>query len=216
MKINRIYTYPGMILYYLLLISGGGILLLYEKGDFVIWLNQFGSPILDHFFAIWTFLGDGIVFGLLIVFFLLRSYFFLLLTILTVIIQTIFVQGLKLFVFPDLDRPKLFFENFIEFRQIDGIDIHSYYAFPSGHTATAFSMALILSVFFPNKKWSLVFFLSAVLVGVSRIYLLQHFFVDVYFGSFFGVISVIISLYLLGMRESFYSDLVNRSILTRR
>jgi membrane-associated phospholipid phosphatase len=189
---------------------------LHEKGEGVIWLNQYGTDLLDLFFTAWTFLGDGIIFGLLIVFFLFRSYFFLLVTLLTVIIQTIFVQGIKLFIFPDLDRPKLFFENFIEFRQIDGVDIHSYYAFPSGHTATAFAVALILSFFVADKKWSLVFFPAAILVGVSRIYLLQHFFVDIYFGSFFGVISVIFSLYLLQTRKSIYLNLLDRSILSRR
>ena len=216
MQTKSIYTYPGMILYYLFLAGGGFLLLSYEKGEGVVWLNQLGTDLLDLFFTIWTYLGDGILFGLLIVFFLLRSYFFLLVTILSVIIQTLFVQGLKRILFSDLDRPKLFFENFMEFRQINGIDIHSYHAFPSGHTATAFSVALILSLFIKNKKWSLLFFLAAILVGISRIYLLQHFFVDVYFGSFFGVISVIISLYLIRTRKSTYPDLVDRSILTRR
>ncbi len=216
MKINSIYSYPGMILYYLFLMSGSIWLLNYEKGEAVVWLNQLGTDLLDFFFTIWTYLGDGVIFGFLIIFFLFRSYFFLLLTLLTVIIQTLFVQGLKLLVFPNLDRPKLFFENFLEFRQIEGIDVHSYNAFPSGHTATAFSIALILSVFVSNKKWSLVLFLIAFLVGISRIYLLQHFFVDIYFGSLFGVISVFMSLYLFGTRKTLYPDLVNRSILTRR
>lgn len=216
MKIKSIYTYPGMILYYLFLLAGGIIVLWSEKGEWVVWLNQLGNHFLDLFFIFWTYLGDGIVFVILIIFFLFRSYFFLLVTLLTVVIQTIFVQGLKLVVFPDLDRPKLFFENFMELRQIDGIDIHSYYAFPSGHTATAFSVALILSFYLSNKKWSLLLILAAIGVGISRIYLLQHFFLDIYFGSLFGVISVLLSLYLLGSRKSVYPDLLDRSVINRR
>jgi membrane-associated phospholipid phosphatase len=215
-KIKEIFTYPGMILYYLFLLVGSTILFWSEKGEGVVWLNQFGNDFLDLFFIFWTYLGDGVVFGLLIVFFFFRSYFFLLVTLLTVVIQTIFVQGLKLLVFPDLDRPKLFFENFMELRQIVGIDIHAYHAFPSGHTATAFSTALILSFFLSNKKWSLLLILVAIGVGLSRMYLLQHFFVDIYFGSFFGVISTLISLYLLGFRKSLYPDLLDRSVLNRR
>jgi membrane-associated phospholipid phosphatase len=216
MKINRIYTYPGMILYYLFMLSGGVILLHFEKGEGVVWLNQQGTKFLDLFFACWTYLGDGIVFVLLMIFFLFRSYFFLLVTLLAAIIQTIFVQGLKLVVFPDLDRPKLFLENFMKLRPIEGIDVHSYYAFPSGHTATAFSIALILSVFLVNKKWSLVLFIAAIGVGISRVYLLQHFFVDIYFGSFFGLVSAMIALYLLKSRKSFYPELVDRSFLSHR
>lgn len=215
-NIKSIFAYPGMILYYFFLFIGGLLLFWFEKGDGVIWLNQFGNHFLDLFFIFWTFLGDGVVFGLLIVFFLFRSYFFLLVTLLTVVIQTIFVQGLKLLIFPDLDRPKLFFENFLELRQIDGIEVHSYYAFPSGHTATAFSIALILSFFLSNKQWSLFLILGAIVVGISRIYLMQHFFIDIYFGSFFGVISALLSLYLLGSRKPLYPDLLDRSVLNRR
>ena len=95
-KIKEIFTYPGMILYYLFLLAGGTVLFWSEKGEGVVWLNQFGNDFLDLFFIFWTYLGDGVVFGLLIVFFFFRSYFFLLVTLLTVVIQTIFVQGLKL------------------------------------------------------------------------------------------------------------------------
>lgn len=216
MKINRLYSYPGMILYYFFLISGCFLLFLHDKGEWVIWLNQHSTSLLDLLFMNWTYLGDGILFGLLVVFFIFRSYFFLLLTIISVIIQTLFVQGLKRYVFSDLVRPKLFFENFMDFHQIEGIDIHAHHAFPSGHTATAFSIALILSIYVKNKKWSLVFILAAALVGISRIYLLQHFFIDVYFGSLFGIISVLLSIYLLMTHKSFYHNLADRSILSRR
>jgi len=38
---------------------------------------------------------------------------------------------------------------------------------------------------------SILFFIMAVLVGVSRVYLVQHFFIDVYAGACIGLISVI-------------------------
>jgi undecaprenyl-diphosphatase len=44
-----------------------------------------------------------------------------------------------------------------------------------------------------NKKYSIVVFLLAVLVGISRIYLLAHFKEDVLFGSFLGLISAMVA-----------------------
>jgi membrane-associated phospholipid phosphatase len=143
-------------------------------------------------------LGDGMFFIIILVFFIFRSYFYLLLTIVSILIQTIFVQGLKRFIFPDLVRPKLFFDDFFDLHKVEGIDIHAQHAFPSGHTATAFTIALIFSLYVKNKNWSFVFILAALFVGLSRIYLLQHFLVDIYFGSLIGIISVILSDYLIG------------------
>ena len=62
-----------------------------------------------------------------------------------------------------------------------GIDTHS---FPSGHTTAAFSMAVTLSLFYPNLIF--IFLGLATLVGVSRIYLGVHYPSDVLVGAFVG------------------------------
>ncbi|MBR9997931.1 MAG: phosphatase PAP2 family protein [Cyclobacteriaceae bacterium] len=216
MQLNKIYTYPGMLLYYLLLITGAFILFLSEKGDWVIWLSRNGSALFDRFFIYWTYLGDGLVFVVLIVVFIFRDYVFLFITILAAIIQTVFVQGLKRFIFSGLVRPRLFFEDFGTFRQIEGIEFYSNNAFPSGHTATAFTCALILSLYLRDKRWSVLLILAAVLVGISRIYLMQHFFVDVYFGSIFGMVSVILSAYIMLGNKYIHGNFSGRSLLSGR
>jgi undecaprenyl-diphosphatase len=61
------------------------------------------------------------------------------------------------------------------------------YSFPSGHTNSAFSIALTLSLFFPALTGVIVILASA--VGVSRIYLGFHYPTDVSVGfllSFFA------------------------------
>jgi len=216
MKLNKLYTYPGMILYYFFLLLGILILFQFNKGEGIIWLNESGNSISDIFFKYWTYLGDGLVFLIVLVFFVFRSYFYFFITISSIIIQTIFVQGLKRYVFQDLVRPKLFIENFMDLRQVEGVEIHSQHTFPSGHTATAFTIALILSLYVKNKSWTVVFMLAAILVGISRMYLLQHFFVDIYFGSVFGVLSVILSFYLIGNSEYLKRRLSEKSKLTGR
>lgn len=212
MQLNKIFTYPGMILFYFFLITGAFILLLTEKGFWVIWLNENGSYFFDRLFRYWTWLGDGLIFAVLVLLFLFRSYIFLIITLLAAIIQTIFVQGLKRYVFPGLVRPRMFFEDFGSFRQIEDVEFYSNNAFPSGHTATAFTVALILSLFVKDKRWSLVFILLAIGVGISRIYLMQHFFVDIYFGSIFGVISALLSAYFVGKNRYLGEKFGGRSL----
>lgn len=205
-----------MILYYLFLLTGAIILLFSEKGDWVIWMNERGTGFLDTIFSYLTWFGDGLIFILPLVLFILRSYLYLFITLAAIIIQTIFVQGLKRIVFSDIVRPKLFFEDFTTFRQIEGVEFYSNNAFPSGHTATAFTCALIFSLYLKDKRWSLLFFLVAIGVGISRIYLLQHFFIDIYFGSVFGIISVLLAVYLIMGNRYLTDRFSGKSLLTGR
>jgi undecaprenyl-diphosphatase len=58
------------------------------------------------------------------------------------------------------------------------------FSFPSGHTMTAFSIALVVSYFYPGLEWPLYFL--AVSIGVSRIVLGMHFLSDVLAGAVLG------------------------------
>jgi undecaprenyl-diphosphatase len=58
-------------------------------------------------------------------------------------------------------------------------------SFPSGHTLTAFAAAAAVSSFHPRFRWPL--FALAGLVGLSRIYLGVHFWLDVAAGAALGV-----------------------------
>lgn len=70
------------------------------------------------------------------------------------------------------------------------------YSFPSGHTAAAFSMAVVGSAYFPAL--SLIFYIFAVLIGISRMYLAVHFPTDVLVGGITGAIMSNISKFYLG------------------
>jgi len=59
------------------------------------------------------------------------------------------------------------------------------FSFPSGHTMTAFSIALVISYFYPSLE-GLLFFL-ALSIAVSRIVLGMHFLSDVLAGVIMGV-----------------------------
>jgi len=58
------------------------------------------------------------------------------------------------------------------------------YSFPSGHAATAFAAATILSFFDKKRRW--FYYTIAVLISFSRIYLGCHYFLDVLIGVIIG------------------------------
>jgi undecaprenyl-diphosphatase len=58
------------------------------------------------------------------------------------------------------------------------------FSFPSGHTMTAFSIALVVSYFYPGLEGPLYF--MAISIGVSRIVLGMHFLSDVLAGAVIG------------------------------
>lgn len=68
------------------------------------------------------------------------------------------------------------------------------FSFPSGHTASAFVMATILSVYFPVLTPLFLFW--ALMIGISRILLGVHFPGDILAGIFLGVVSATTSLAL--------------------
>jgi membrane-associated phospholipid phosphatase len=63
-------------------------------------------------------------------------------------------------------------------------------SFPSGHTMAAFALYSLLSLMVGQKyeRFGLAFALIAILVGVSRIFLVQHFLIDVLAGAFLGLV----------------------------
>lgn len=88
----------------------------------------------------------------------------------------------------DAPRPQLYFKTDLSrIHFVVGTQQLSLHSFPSGHTVSAFSAALVITYFCRNKLWGLPLFLMAALVGYSRMYLSQHFFEDVIAGSAIGV-----------------------------
>jgi membrane-associated phospholipid phosphatase len=82
-------------------------------------------------------------------------------------------------------------------------------SFPSGHTAGAFCLFCFLAILLPPryKAWGLLFFVLALAVGYSRMYLAAHFFIDVYVGSIIATVFVVGVVALMNRHQGrFFKD----------
>jgi undecaprenyl-diphosphatase len=68
----------------------------------------------------------------------------------------------------------------------------STWSFPSGHSATSFACATVLSAFAP--RWRVPFFLLATLIALSRLYNGVHYPTDVVAGALLGVLTALLLL----------------------
>jgi membrane-associated phospholipid phosphatase len=167
------------------------LLLFFSKAEGFVFMNPFHANFLNLFFIGVTFLGDGIfVILLAVILFFFKKKFVSLMILSSYFLSGIIAQVLKYFITEA--RPAYFLEktNYPYF--IEGVTLHNYHSFPSGHTASAFALAAILSFFIKDKNYALLFLFIAFLVGYSRIYLGQHFLQDVLAGSVAGVFSSVV------------------------
>ena len=174
----------------LFLVVGLVLLLTTEKGSIILYFNDQRSPEGDLFFLYVTRLGEALPYLLAIVYFLFVRFRYALLVLFAGFSAAIISLITKTFF--DHNRPSLYFKELGVFEQlnlIEGIQLWEKYSFPSGHTMSAFAVYGTLAFLLGRKKsLGIVFLLLAILVGVSRMYLVQHFLQDVYMGAILGVL----------------------------
>jgi membrane-associated phospholipid phosphatase len=106
--------------------------------------------------------------------------------------SAIVAQLLKHFVFADADRPAMFFDQMPGIQTVAGLDFYQHFSFPSGHTTSAFSTALALTVLIGRQSAAFALALLASALGFSRIYLSQHFTVDAIGGATIGIVTALL------------------------
>ena len=190
MTLRSIYKHNQLFLagYIVLLIFALFLLFGYPKVEGHLLLNPFHYKTLDYIFRGTTILGDGIfIISLAIVLWIFKKKYLSLMIVSGYIISGIPVQIIKFFI--DSLRPAIFLKSIHYPHFVEGVTLLNYNSFPSGHTTSAFALAVILSIYLKNKWYSLILLLLATAVGYSRIYLSQHFLEDVSVGSIIGVLS---------------------------
>ncbi len=179
-----------------ILFSGMLFLIVNGKEAAFISLNSYHPFYLNVFFINYTFIGDGIFTVCLIV---LMLFYFKRKQCGLALLYSFLISGLAAQIIKNLvssPRPKLYFEAGTYLNFVDGVTLTGSSSFPSGHTATAFAIATVLVLMMKNKNLQLLILMAAVLVGYSRIYLAQHFLLDVIVGAILGSISGVLAFYL--------------------
>ncbi len=171
-------------------------LLLFDKDGLHIAINSKNHAVADVFFKYVTYLGDGrmvLVYALLLLF---VKYRFALVLLLSNFLVGVFTFVLKVYVFNDALRPSKYFENIYKLRLVPGVEMYLHNSMPSGHSATAFCVFSCFALIAGNKIYGFIFFVIAALAGFSRIYLSQHFLIDVVIGSLLGVFFSVLVFYI--------------------
>lgn len=181
-------------------IATGIILVLFSflggKEDLFLLLNHDLGLTADFFFQYFTHAGDGIFWVPLALYFIFYKRKLLPLILSAIILSTLLVQTGKKIIYPNEARPTAAIESTSQspIHTVKGVTVHSNNSFPSGHTTTAFSLFLLGCLLLPYPYFWLIGFTAALLAGYSRIYLAQHFPLDVGAGMICAVISVYLSL----------------------
>ncbi len=177
--------------YYLLCFSivlvGLLVLLTIDKGDIVLFFNGVDSAVLDSIFFYVTKLGEligGILVFVLVYFFGFEKKY-LLVCIASILITSLAAQGLKNTIYKSERRPEY---SYNDLKYIEGLERHKQNSFPSGHTTVVFTFTTLTALGVRKSvfQWILPFLGAA--VGISRVYLGQHYFNDVVAGAVLGLL----------------------------
>lgn len=145
-------------------------------------IQMWRTPFLDNFFKYFTFLGNGgwffIVMG--IIFLTTKKTRKTGLRVLIALLISLIVGNIILK--PMVARPRPYWV-----KDVDILVKHlKDYSFPSGHSYAASAFAA--SLWYEFKNWSIVWFVLAILMGISRLYLFVHYPTDVLAGLILGVL----------------------------
>lgn len=194
---------PFLILLFFYLLSFGFLIIKFPKGELELYLNQFCNIEFDYFFKYYTHVGDGwfyTFFVFVLIFIRLDFAFF---ATFAISFSTIIVQTLKNTLFYKWPRPVRFLPKETILHFVEGVEINQFNTFPSGHTATAFCMAgviFFISFNIKNSFWKILLqvfaFFAAFFVGISRVYLMQHFVIDTFFGTIFGFLAALLAYFI--------------------
>jgi membrane-associated phospholipid phosphatase len=191
---------PLIYAYLVILIAGLFIQFTFTQTEISLAVNQYHQIVWDKLFRYGTYLGDGFVavmIGLVVMIWNRKAGWALLLAC---AVSALITQTLKHFVFNDMMRPAVVLKDYV-LHFVEGVEVHEYNSFPSGHSTSAFAIGTMLCLLTEKTSSRLLILLLVLFACFSRIYLLQHFFQDTLAGSFIGFISALVVFLLMYRKE---------------
>ncbi len=160
-------------------------------------MNGHHTALLDVVFRYGTHLCDTpvpIIVALLMLARDLRSF---LLVGLSAGLSAVVAQLIKHGLAAHMDRPTMFLDLMPGLPLVTGVEHLQHNSFPSGHTTAAYSTLLAVAVLVGRRAPAFLFALLAAFIGLSRIYLSQHFTEDVLAGAVIGTLTALTVRYVL-------------------
>ena len=196
-KNNNIPYLAFIIPTFLVLITLGILLLTIPKGELHLLLCQPHTAMLDQIVPVFTNLVDWLPYLSILLLLFYRAGWATFLAS-NLLLSTLIVQPIKHIV--QAPRPLTWFaENMpdVSLPLVEGVRMNYWLSFPSGHTTTFFVLFFSLSIILcaENVKGktilSLLCFLCASFGAYTRIYLSQHFALDIFAGILIAVFSTL-------------------------
>lgn len=207
-------VFPVYIIAYLILLAVVlGLLIVYPKPELHLLLNSYHTDVLDFFFKYYSTFAEWALYVLALLPLLWKRKELTIFFAASELTSAAVIRIIKLIV--SAPRPITYFEeNFpdVVLPLVEGVKMHHSNSFPSGHTSTFFVFftccALLVAYQYKQKaqqndwkRWTLTslmmvgMLILAALGGYSRIYLSQHFTMDVFVGSIVGFITTCLMFY---------------------
>jgi membrane-associated phospholipid phosphatase len=177
-------------LYFLFFIT----LLMYQisfyQTDALFFFSHHRSNSLNNFFLFITRLGEELTYIFIALWFLYKNDRKTILKIIITGLVVLMVSLILKLIFSH-PRPITFLEQHGVISKINLVNdyiLRGMNSFPSGHTMSAFALYSAIALHFHTKKnMQKVLLTTAILVGISRVYLVAHFPEDILLGSALGV-----------------------------
>ena len=205
-KNNNIPYLAFIIPTFLVLITLGILLLTIPKGELHLLLCQPHTAMLDQIVPVFTNLVDWLPYVTVVLLLFYRAGWATFLAS-NLLLSTLIVQPIKHIVYAP--RPLTWFaENLpdVSLPLVEGVKMNLWLSFPSGHTTTFFVLFFSLSIILcaENIKGknilSFICFLCASFGAYTRIYLSQHFALDIFAGILIAILSTLLLYYFLVLK----------------
>ena len=218
--LKRNWIFLGLSL--MLLVALGLALLYIPKGELHLLLCDRHTPARDIFYRYYTHVAEWFPYVLCVALLLFSRIGDGVLATTALVLSALTTQLFKHLI--NAPRPLSWFAaNMpdVQLPLVEGVKMNYWLSFPSGHTTSFFALAFVLSIISTNhlsandSKRSvlcqrsgltaiavqLLLFIAAALGGYSRIYLSQHFTMDVFAGALVGILITLLCYAVLNRFE---------------